>query len=58
MEEEKNEERLMINSQIRTVIICPLFRNDEFYGTSEKLYAQKTDLVPEKDKLESIKLKS
>ena len=57
MEEEKNEERLMINSQIRT-IICPLFRNDEFYGTSEKLYAQKTDLVPEKDKLESIKLKS
>ena len=57
MEEEKTEERLMINSQIRT-IICPLVRNNEFYGTSEKLYAQKTDLVPEKDKLESIKLKS
>ena len=56
MEKEKNEERLTINSQIRT-IICPLVRNDEFYGASEKLYAQKTDLVPEKDKLESIKLK-
>ena len=42
----------MINSQIRT-IICSLVRKDEFYGTSEKLYAQKTDLVPEKDKLGS-----
>ena len=29
----------------------------DFIGTSEKLYAQKTDLVPEKVKLESLKLK-
>ena len=27
-------------------------------GTSEKLYAQKTDLVPGKDKFGSLKLKS
>ena len=57
MEEEKNEERSMINSQIR-IIICPLVRNNEFYGTSEKMYAQETDIVPEKDKLQSMKLKS
>ena len=38
----------MINSEIR--IICLLFRNDEFNGASEKLYA---NLVPEKDKLEA-----
>ena len=54
MEEEKNEERLMINSQIRK-IICSLARNDKFYVTSEKLYAQKTDLVPEKRQIRKHK---